>query len=701
MATNDPARAWFRQVLQEILGTHFQQASDPVLNPANHAAYLEQLNKSRKAQAESIATQNLSTCPIESTEAEALSPIVKTLPPLQLFALTPRQATEHDRQKSLYLRQKTRMLRVELQKYDEDLVGRREAMVKFGEEVFCAIFGSDWASVISQQHGGKTTPSLIYQEHVHGAGSANGSNAGGTCCCPKPNSMFEHLSSKLGKPETSLSKHVAAALDKAESRRNLRQNNAVGESDRISGDEETDSDEDWDMDDEDATFHESLYEALLKDPNHMDSHYPGDLTGLYDDYDDVYGDDYGYDFYNSGLDYHDDYDDGYGLAFNEAMFEALYAKSHGDDSLFHPSYAGFFHPNNASKGKAKKKKGKKGNMGSATSSQSQSKSAGKETRSEIAKLSTASATIKPGAASTSKTPLAAKAKAGSTRNADAEKQTLNMPTKHPALVTEPLKHLGKASPLGIHSKLLATSVASVGLGLASSPGSLRNWTTPVTANKAESKDHRDKDDKNVLLQNLNKKYEAYLGETPTRGALKDSAAGIDKASNGTGSSTATQKQNSGEEDAKGKGRGQPPVVNHKLEHPSLGKRKKIDTSSSSDSTIIKVNLPTSSSSTPLKPAKKKLNPIGKPAIHPSSSTKPITNNPTLIKTHSTAKTGEVKPKAKGNLPNSQPKPKLNSAAAATVEPKKKGIKYEMIVFKKPYQPSKRPERDCWHGRVYV
>ncbi|SPO25083.1 uncharacterized protein UTRI_02818_B [Ustilago trichophora] len=685
MAANDPARAWFvQQFLLELLGPHMQQAPDPILNPADHAAYLERLDKSRKAQAESIAAQNLSTCSIETTEVEALSPVVKTLPLLPLYALTPRQATEHDRQKSIYLAQKTRVLRVELQKYDDDVVGRREAMIKFGQEVLCALFGSDWVNVTSQQHGGKATPSLIYQEYDHGAGSSYGPNTGGTCCCSTPQSIFEHLSSKLGKSDTPLNQDAAAALDKAESRRNVGQNKPAGESESVGKDEETDSDQDWDKDDEDEMFYESLYEALLTDPNYMDSHYPGDLSGLYNDYDDGYGDDYGYGFYNSGLDYDENYDDGYGPGFNEAMFEALYAKSHGDDSLFYSTVTGLHQSKHASKGKTKKKKGKKGKMGDAT----------------------AGASNKPGAVSTSRTPLAAKTKTGSTKNADAEKQTPTTPKKIPALVTDPHKQLGKASPLSVHSKLPTTSVASVGLGLASSPASLSSWAAPVTAKKAApdvwSKENWKKDDVEVRTHNLNQRYAAYLGKMPTEGHTKDSAAGIAKTSNSTASSTGARTQNNGTADVKGKGKAQPPVSSHELERPSLGKRKKIDTSSSSDSTTIKVNLPTSSSNTPLKPTKKKSTQTVKlPAQTSSSSTKLTKNNPNLTKPHSSAKTGEAKPKAKVNPRNNQQKPKLNPAAGATAGPKTKGIKYEMIVFKKPYKPSKRPDRDCWHGRVYV
>ena len=61
--------------------------------------------------------------------------------------------------------------------------------------------------------------------------------------------------------------------------------------------------------------------------------------------------------------------------------------------------------------------------------------------------------------------------------------------------------------------------------------------------------------------------------------------------------------------------------------------------------------------------------------------------------------GKENPGAKGK----KDKVKVNGkgvAKAKGVKPKQPRIKYEMVVYKKPYLPSTRPWRDCWHSRGY-
>ncbi|GAC98724.1 glycosyltransferase [Pseudozyma hubeiensis SY62] len=173
-ATVDPAAMMlFQQLMASVMTSPYAgisgpgPAPDPIFDPTGYAAHSERLRKYKRSQAESIARSNLSYTPFEMTQEMALSPIIAKLPSVNLFSLTPRQATFLDTQKVLWLSYKTRRFRsIELPKFDDDIAGRKEAMIAFGDSLMVAMFGHDWNETSGFKYNGKMTPSRIYDDHV-------------------------------------------------------------------------------------------------------------------------------------------------------------------------------------------------------------------------------------------------------------------------------------------------------------------------------------------------------------------------------------------------------------------------------------------------------------------------------------------------------------------------------------------------------
>ncbi|TKY86098.1 hypothetical protein EX895_004923 [Sporisorium graminicola] len=140
-------------------------APDPVLDPAGHAAHSKNAQSDKRRRAEAMAKHLLSLHRLELTQQEALSPVPTSVPLLALHALTPRQATQYDEKKTLFWAHKTRQFRVELEQFDDDIAGRKEAMIKFGELVCTSTFGPDWYQWSQMPLTGKTTPSAIYSDY--------------------------------------------------------------------------------------------------------------------------------------------------------------------------------------------------------------------------------------------------------------------------------------------------------------------------------------------------------------------------------------------------------------------------------------------------------------------------------------------------------------------------------------------------------
>ena len=137
---------------------------DPVLDPSGHAQYTKDLEAFKRSNSESVAKQYLLHHPLEMTLFEALSPIPTSITLLKLHALTPRQATRHDELNDLFVSHHTRKFRIELQKYDDDIVGRKEAIIKFGDFISTSLFGPDWAQTMQLKFSGRATPSYIYTD---------------------------------------------------------------------------------------------------------------------------------------------------------------------------------------------------------------------------------------------------------------------------------------------------------------------------------------------------------------------------------------------------------------------------------------------------------------------------------------------------------------------------------------------------------
>ncbi|SNX83523.1 uncharacterized protein MEPE_02230 [Melanopsichium pennsylvanicum] len=606
---DDPAAKFlFTQMMASLLAprnnwpTALGPVPDPVFDPDGHATYQKRVKEAKRPQAETIAKHNLLFCPSVPLEEEALSPVPKTLPTLPLHALTPRQATEHDRIKRLYLAYNSRLFRVELEKYDMDPTGRREAMFKFGDEVLCTMFGADWLDNTSTVYGGKATPSAIYDDNGGRYGGSYTPASGCTCCphgypIPSNSSQSSESStppgiSKASKKEKKnpLARHVAAAFDKADARRNGDQKEGGDKSKEVKKGKAEKEDEDDMHSRDDYLVDESTARrfAMVVDgivSGRIDPFDKKFIEYLEDPYGDAFDDDYfDYDpsdeydscYGNGGVGYYDGYE--------EAMFDALYVKARGEDSAV-SSTVGLESLPEADKGKKKKKnkkKAKKGNQdaanGSTAAVSSEAKGQAHDARTTLKKATSAFA--KP-----------AVAKNGpSASNSTATQHTTTTQGASPSApeitaeaVEKIVKRINETTPRSSNIKAPTTSVASVG----------------------------------------------------------------------------------------------------------LGQRKKTGNSSSNESSSVdKANVAASNGSKfESKPARKRPSPTEKPTAATNSSVPDSsTKQPTSSVKHPNAAT-------KGS--SVQP---MKPGAAKS---KQDGVRYEMVIFKKPYKPTQRPERDCWHWRGTV
>ncbi|SOV09915.1 uncharacterized protein UDID_03815 [Ustilago sp. UG-2017a] len=123
------------------------------------SAQAESLCRAKRSQAETVGKHYLTVIPIVPTLDEALAPPLPThLPVLNLAALTPGQATQHDLLKLRWIANKARQCRIELEQYDDDIAGRKEAIIKFGEAMLVALFGQDWTARMNA----RCKPSCVY-----------------------------------------------------------------------------------------------------------------------------------------------------------------------------------------------------------------------------------------------------------------------------------------------------------------------------------------------------------------------------------------------------------------------------------------------------------------------------------------------------------------------------------------------------------
>ncbi|KAF6767456.1 hypothetical protein PSEUBRA_004891 [Kalmanozyma brasiliensis GHG001] len=130
-------------------------------------------------------------------------------------------------------------------------------------------------------------------------------------------------------------------------------------------------------------------------------------------------------------------------------------------------------------------------------------------------------------------------------------------------------------------------------------------------------------------------------------------------------------------------------------HPGGGKRRKTNEISLSEPGA----LPASTTGTDAKPVKKGFNatstltttaPATKAFAHPQQAVKKAG------KRVSTKSTGNSTPASASTAANAKGQTKVQPHHVHTTQGPQK-IKYQMVVFRKPFMPSKRPRRDCWHA----
>ncbi|KAJ1028086.1 hypothetical protein NDA13_003535 [Ustilago tritici] len=595
------------------------------------SAQAESLCQAKRSQAETVGKHYLTVIPIVPTLGEALAPPLPThLPVLNLAALTPGQATQHDLLKWRWIANKTRQCRIELEQYDDDIAGRKEAIIKFGEAMLVALFGQDWTAGMNA----RCKPSCVYMPDAgddpygYGRDYDYGYPYGGLWSkgySKKVEEMFTHPSkpppgTKLdgydNKPKDGLrlSESAVKMLGKTPGDKTAKANKKEKEAE--DNEDPSDSDELTDDDPTERHTNNPYFFNPYVEPHDID-------YGLdSDDYDPEYG-------------YYDGYAEKHSAAYNEAMFDALYAKSWGDERPFDTIFgggmgsgwgAGMKKGKKQAKGKKKAKKNKKGTFVNAFVPYEEN---GWTDVYDINRANQANSSASAKAKSAPEEPTSAETSTPHKTNASIDPST----SKKPTMMTPAAKQTSLISSLGLTHTPTPASISSVGLNLASSQspfsqGAFKSIPLPVISNRKHS-----------LFSNAN--------PSPVQISIKfDPTGAADK--------------------------------------PELGKRKATGSSSSTEAGKV---------GTGSKPVKKK------------SASGAVAKEERL---RANMTTGTVTGKLEGGKENLEAKGKKDKvkvngkgvAKAKGVKPKQPRIKYEMVVYKKPYLPSTRPWRDCWHRRGY-
>ncbi|SJX66088.1 uncharacterized protein SRS1_13530 [Sporisorium reilianum f. sp. reilianum] len=730
-------------------------ASDPLrYSAASHTAYSKNAEALKRSRAETMAKHLLSLYASELTLREALSPIPAKLPQLALHALTPRQATQHDEQKTLFLAHRTREFRGELEKFDNDIPGRKEALVKFGDFVCTALFGLDWDQTTRLRYSGKATPSSIYSDHeVYDDGYYYDPPPSGNLCAK--HAAEASKAATLANSATAKSEPQQTARDDAKE-------SSTGATQKKS--------------DQDMLREIRLWNAQRRQEQGLDRYeYDFDDYGFADDYDfdyvgasdpedpyevmDRYNRAFAYDaddpesYFPYDEDLYDDYEEYLDFVMGMRRDELLYAMQSSD---VYPGM-GFKKKKKKQKRRGSKKgkaakpvaasKGgddKQGNNGSSADVKNDKGKEKLEKTSEGAAPSQIT-TVGGNTAASAATPApAALAKSKS------QLSTPQKPSSPFQMFRNPL-HAG--SPLGTHSSPSMLTTASVGLNLARPAASIGGFRyqspKPVPASSKggfsfKFPDSTAADAKRTLPTNKGPTAEELRREfqRSSDAVLAKMKANAQKQQEGSKKGIAGSSMSGGVDTTKGKHglTGKPataafgvaggatkarpaspppapgewkviyqyqppqPQSQPKPKPAAAPKRKKEPSSSSSEATP----LPTTRASTTSKPAKKKLNPA-----FSSTQTTPSVAISGILSVNKTSKqsTANANKSSSANSKAAKPKPGAAAAvapAAQSTQPqahthaqKPKGIKYQMVVYKKPYMPSMRPQRDCWHGRVWL
>lgn len=611
----------------------------------------DQLNQMRKSQAESIGKHYLSTTPLLLTLEEALAPpLPSRLPQINLTALTPRQATEHDLLKWRWTSHKVREFRIELEQYDDDIAGRKEAITRFGDMVMVALFGENWFD----SPNCNCTPSFIYA-HDTAPDDPFGYDYGFSYSAwgrKQDGDPFVHPSKPPAgtKLESYNSKKELNTLELSETALKLLKAGKKSKADGVDSDEDSDSEDLSDDDPRDWRTGNPYFFDPYVEPDDMD-------YGLDYEYDPEYG-------------YYDGYAEEHSDAYNEVMYDAMYAKSWGDTGPFDAMHGGEMGSSGGGIGlgqalnlmnkhlKGKDKKRKKRKKGTVANAFTPYEKDGWTVIYDANRANGEGSKAANNASAKKQSVATTKATTPGETGTPNKKEPLTDPStpKKPAIAT--LANLHGLNPT-------PTSIASVGLGLAASPSSLKLLSTPLSAKSLSTSIHPLSKGKQALSSRA----------TPSS---KPSSSSND---------ASTPPKKAGEEDK-----------------ANLGKRKeRVHTASSSSS-----EKPGGSA----KPVKKKPAAGGpskadegkkpSPAMKPASTSKSDDYNKSEAKA-SADKSGEQKDVGKTAKLKGEAKAQSKTAKPKTEagKPKQQKIKYVTVVYKKSYLPSKRPWRDCWHHRGYV
>lgn len=727
MSANAAQNMFMLQLMATMMASHPERYASASL-PLNQDSDPEKQRK--RAQAEEIGNGYLVKYSQGPSAKEAMATIPTSVPVLPLYALTPRQATDHDTKKELYLAHKTRLFRKEIEQYDDDIVGRREAIIKFGENLITSIAGPEW----SMSGLAQATPSLVYSNSHSTSRVQYGPSI--DCDCGDPSCPLTAMYGRAGKsaqqskPGNGVqSGEAKPALDPTAAPASAKAAKAQSTGPTAKASEANDLSKD------DAMKREAIMEEVreaMKQSEFWDPEHPDHAGEWDDDFNDPY-DVYGHDPYDDDYDdmYGDPeygYYDGYGAESNEAMFDAMYAKSHGADpfafgpqsgasSIFGPKFGSSRSANKKSKkakvqgrGKTEAKdtasvagrqtESKDGNKGKNKASEDdvaasvQSKNTSKGKRNLMAGFSLPGpSSAPPGCSVSSKTSAPLASATSSVKSA--------------------VKPTYQTLPWGPRVKVPQSTTASVGLGLASSPASLKQlvrFSLPATViddGKSKKLTLTDEQIRAVSGDFLDKtkpkaQWSADVGKAGESSTEASDGQGVKASTSATRESKAEGKRQSKEKAEEA----------HKKAVPAVDKYRQTTlfdcyAGGKGVSGSIKIHpqtkAGTSSAAGPSKSEKKlegkaqtahtkhgSPSKLGKRKKEASTSSSSSDNLSTLKPKVSFAPGTNFAAKAlKFKKPNPGSKP-----AEKAKEPK-----IQLIVYRKHWMPSKRPYRDSWHGAV--
>lgn len=651
--------------LQQFLTALFQPPASQMPQANDPASY----ERSRRSQAEAIANHYLDTVHLEATVEEALAPVPTHLPLLRLHALTPRQATDHNVRKGLYIAHKTRQFRIELPKYDDDIVGRKEALIKFGDDCLTSFFGPDWANP-SEDSAAKATPSRIYSNAP--AYPPVSSSFGPPHTCPHgvpiapsgPAPAMPPASKNPSAPTHAAKAEVTPVKEAAEASQHLAHDLT---------DFDTDDESDYDSELEEELMHEFMqdrgywdYDDLgygSDDPYGLD--YYDDPYGLEDD---LYGDDLDYDP-TSDPNFLEYYSMGYN--FDEALDATINARA---ERLLGPHLRREMMMNAALK---------KGGKASKTKTRG-----GASTKASTSKMGTTKGQGK-GSAGTSqqRTPGAVDSGVGSSKASSAKdgSATAKKKGKRKRKGKGKAKAQGQESGVKVEESRVASKIEGVKANHTAVPASVvkaSGGSGPATVVSQAPASSSDKDPAGLQVQPARPQTISLAHKLSSETVQGSPRASVASVGLGLAGSPASVKQPVWH-----------PVPHIKVSLPAATSGN-TTTSPAPEASTSTSSAPNGAPTAPKGPRASTLIPTAREgeASLTSSATAPKAAGQTKRKrtdTSNNSVSSADKAKASAKV--------AKSTSAQNTDKPKKQPKFEVFVWKKRYRPSKRPYRDCWHA----